>query len=116
MPGNHISASHEALISWLKYFDNSYLDEACCAKISLLDPNEPLQFRQAVRLAVLPDFRRLNSISTQSLREILRAAVSATDSELAPVFSRVEMAFGTPPKSRATMLKLLWSEVFDEAL
>jgi hypothetical protein len=107
---------HEALISWLKYFDVEYLDEECCAKLSLLDPNEPAQFRQAVEIAVLPDFRNLNGISRQSLRKVLQTAVSASDSELAQAFARVEMPFSCSPRSRTAMLKLLWSGVFNEAL
>ena len=85
--------AHEDLISWLKYFDIEYLNDAECDRLSVLDINDKAQMREALALAVMPEFEALNPTSKKSMLAVLENALSANEQELQPVFDRVAMPF-----------------------
>lgn len=99
------NSEHEALISWLKYFDVEYIDDSLVERLSRLDINNHEQMVDAIQLAVIPEYQALNSVSKQSMIRILDRAVLANDEELRLFFERVAMPFHDTVKSETTLLK-----------
>ena len=106
----HSPHEHEALISWLKYFDIEYLDDDLCAVLSQFDINNPTHQIEVIRIALAPKFQALNEISKASMRCILKSALTAEEDELGPVFCRIAMPFARELENRKDFLLQIWSQ------
>ena len=106
----HNPHEHEALISWLKYFDIEYLDDDLCAVLSQFDINNSTQQIEVIRIALVPEFQALNDITKASMRCILKSALSAKEEELGPIFFRIAMPFAREVENRNGFLSQIWSQ------
>lgn len=104
---------HEALISWLKFFDLEYIDASLADRLSALDINYQTQKEEAIELAVLPEYLALNSVSKQSMLLALERALAASDRDLRPLFDRVGMPFPTAVQSERAFLQSIQKLVHD---
>jgi hypothetical protein len=102
---------HEGLVSWLKFFDIDYLDNSVCNQLSELDINCPAERAAAIQLAIRPEFESLNEISRSSMLQVLNGALTASDSELAPLFERISMPFQSEVVDRRQLLHSIWDVI-----
>lgn len=96
---------HEGLVSWLKFFDIDYLDNSLSNRLSELDINDIVERAKAIRLAIIPEFESLNEISKSSMLQVLNGALTASDTELAPLFERISMPFQSEVVDRRQLLQ-----------
>lgn len=102
---------HEGLVSWLKFFDIDYLDNSVCNQLSELDINSPSDRAAAIQLAIRPELESLNEVSKSSMLQVLRDALTASDSELAPLFERISMPFPSEVVDRRQLLNSIWEVI-----
>lgn len=103
----------QRLVSWLKYLDIEYLDDAVVVELSKFDINDPQQRREMIGIAIVPEFATLNEKSKESLKEILAECKNCTDVELEGVFARVGMPFKQPLIERQLFLVAVWDVLFE---
>ena len=81
------------LISWLKYLDIEYLDDASCKALSSLDINNPSDQPEIIRIAMKNEIMELNEISLSSMKKILYELENFSDLDIESVMENVEMPF-----------------------
>lgn len=84
------------IISWLKYLDIEYLDDASCDALAALDINDPSDQMEIIRLAIESEFANLNDISKASMRRILDEVEGHPEHEVRLIVERVGMPFKEP--------------------
>ena len=72
----------QKIISWLKYLDIEYLDDACCEALSSLDINSPSDQMEIIRLAMQSEIAELNEISRASMEKVLDEVENYPESEV----------------------------------
>ena len=86
----------QKIISWLKYLDIEYLDDASCEALSSLDINNSSDQLEVIRVAMQNEIAGLNEVSRASMKKILDEVESYPESEVKLVIERVGMPFQEP--------------------
>lgn len=89
-------SNSEKLISWLKYLDVEYLDDATCEALAKLNINNPNDVAEIVSLAMKNEVVNLNEISRKSMKNILDEVGSYPENSVRHLIERIGMPFDEP--------------------
>jgi hypothetical protein len=104
----------EPLVSWLKFLDVEYLDDATCEALANLNINEIADQVKIIDLAMRDEFNSLNETSRVSMIAILDEVSKYPDSAVRAVIERVGMPFNEPLLDYRTFFEVVKEQLFSK--
>lgn len=103
----------EKFMSWLKYLDIEYLDDATFDRLSEFDINNPGDWGNIVELAMREDATSFNSVSRVSMIAVLDNLAGYPEREVRMLLERVTMPFDAPLQDYLPFFQYVRQELFD---
>lgn len=104
----------EKLVSWLKYLDVEYLDDALCEALAKLNINEKSDQEKIIDLAMRDEVNSLNETSRLSMMTILGEVSGYPDSAVRAVIERVGMPFEEPLLDYMAFFEVVKDQLFSK--